>query len=89
MSEPMSEPKSSPKSSPKSYNLSKAPDFAAIASSFAAISDAQWRGLVDKALKGAPFERLVSRTSDGIEIQPLYPRDASGRAAVARAQGGP
>ena len=89
MSEPKSSPKSSPKSDNLSGNLSEAPDFAAIASSFAAISDAQWRGLVDKALKGAPFERLVSRTSDGIEIQPLYPRDASGRAAVARAQGGP
>ncbi len=89
MSEPKSSPKSSPKSDNLSGNLSEAPDFAAIASSFAAISDAQWRGLVDKALKGAPFERLVSRTSDGIEIQPLYPRDASGRSAVARAQGGP
>lgn len=32
----------------------------------------QWLALVDKVLKGAPFERLVTTTSDGIEIQPLY-----------------
>ncbi|MES1200335.1 MAG: methylmalonyl-CoA mutase family protein [Pseudomonadota bacterium] len=31
-----------------------------------------WRALVDKALKGAPWARLVSRTADGIEIKPLY-----------------
>ena len=65
------------------------PNFAPITSAFPTISDAQWRGLVDKALKGAPFERLVSRTADGIEIQPLYPRDLSGRAPVARAHDGP
>lgn len=36
-----------------------------------------WLALVDKVLKGAPFERrLVSRTYDGIEIQPLYTRGA-------------
>jgi len=34
-----------------------------------------WRQLVEKALKGADFEkRLVSRTADGIEIEPLYTR---------------
>jgi methylmalonyl-CoA mutase len=65
------------------------PNFAPITSAFPTISDAQWRGLVDKALKGATFERLVSRTADGIEIQPLYPRDLSGRAPVARAHDGP
>ena len=35
----------------------------------------QWRALVDKALKGAEFEkRLVSRTADGVKIKPLYTR---------------
>lgn len=48
-----------------------------------------WRTLVDKALKGAPFERLLSRTADGIEIQPLYPRSPTGAPALARAQPGP
>lgn len=78
MSEPMSEPNSEPKS-----------DFAPIASTFPTISEAQWRAMVEKALKGASFERLVSRTADGVEIQPLYPRDTSGRAPVARAHDGP
>ncbi len=36
-------------------------------------SEQQWRELVDKALKGADFdERLVSRTADGIALNPLY-----------------
>ncbi len=34
-----------------------------------------WRGLVEKALKGAGFDkRLVTRTADGLEIKPLYTR---------------
>ncbi len=37
-----------------------------------AATDEQWRSAVDKVLKGAPFDRLVSRTADGIEVQPLY-----------------
>src|SRR5215210_1189157 len=32
----------------------------------------EWRKLVDRVLKGAPFERLVSTTSDGLRIEPLY-----------------
>ncbi|AMJ63387.1 methylmalonyl-CoA mutase [Bosea sp. PAMC 26642] len=50
---------------------------------------AQWRAAVDKVLKGGDFEkRLVSRSADGIRIEPLYPaasparrpsRDTSGR----------
>jgi len=34
-----------------------------------------WRALVDKALKGAGFDkRLVAKTADGIAIKPLYAR---------------
>jgi methylmalonyl-CoA mutase len=34
----------------------------------------QWRAAVDKVLKGGDFEkRLVSRSADGIRIEPLYP----------------
>ena len=33
----------------------------------------RWLGLVDGVLKGAEFEkRLVSKTADGIRIEPLY-----------------
>src|SRR5580698_6363002 len=36
----------------------------------------QWRAIVDKALKGAPFEkRLVTRLYEGIAVQPLYTAD--------------
>jgi methylmalonyl-CoA mutase len=33
-----------------------------------------WRKLVDGVLKGAPFEKLVGKTSDGLKIEPIYPR---------------
>ncbi len=32
----------------------------------------RWRELVARDLRGAPFERLVTRTLDGVEVQPLY-----------------
>jgi methylmalonyl-CoA mutase len=35
-----------------------------------------WRGLVDKALKGAPFDKkLMTRLYDGITLKPIYTRD--------------
>jgi len=34
----------------------------------------QWRTLAEEALRGAPFEKLVSRRYEGIEVQPLYAR---------------
>ena len=47
-----------------------------LAAGFAPASRAQWQALVDKVLAGADFRRrLVSRTMDGIEIEPLYTRD--------------
>jgi methylmalonyl-CoA mutase len=40
---------------------------------FPPVSYEQWRQVVDKDLKGAPFEKkLISRTFEGIEVQPLY-----------------
>ncbi|MBY6241651.1 methylmalonyl-CoA mutase family protein [Methylosinus sp. Sm6] len=36
-----------------------------------------WRKIVDRALKGAPFEKLISKTYDGIAISPLYSRTAA------------
>lgn len=40
-----------------------------------------WRKLVDGVLKGAPFEKLVGKTYDGVKIDPLYQR-AKGAAPV-------
>jgi methylmalonyl-CoA mutase len=31
-----------------------------------------WRALVDKELAGAPFDKLVQRTAEGVAIEPLY-----------------
>ena len=46
-----------------------------------------WRKLADGVLKGAPFEKLVAKTYDGLRIDPIYERarDATvipGRAAA-------
>jgi len=44
-----------------------------LAAEFPAPTRDEWRALVDKVLKGADFhKKLVSRTPDGIEVQPLY-----------------
>ena len=60
----------------------------AFASEFPAATREQWLKLVDGVLKGAPFEkRLVSRTYDGLTIQPLYPRAGDARPVAGRAPG--
>jgi methylmalonyl-CoA mutase len=60
-----------------------------MAADFAPASHDDWRKLVDGVLKGASFEKLVSKTYDGLRIQPIYPR-ASGAAPVAgRAEAAP
>src|ERR1700683_142244 len=58
------------------------------ASDFQPASYDDWRRLVDGVLKGAPFEKLVGKTYDGLEIEPIYPRardvaPIAGRAAAA------
>jgi methylmalonyl-CoA mutase len=54
-----------------------------LASEFPPVTHAEWRKLVDAALKGADFDkRLVSRTYDGLRIEPLYSR-ATGANPVA------
>src|SRR6476469_9755839 len=40
-----------------------------------------WRKLVDGVLKGAPFEKLVGKTADGLKIDPIYTR-AKGAAPI-------
>jgi methylmalonyl-CoA mutase len=51
-------------------------DDVAFAAAFPPATVDQWRAIVDKALKGAPFEkRLVTRLYEGIAVQPLYTAD--------------
>jgi methylmalonyl-CoA mutase len=50
----------------------------------------EWLKLVDGVLKGAPFEkRLVSKTYDGLTIEPLYPPNSGSRPLAARPAGAP
>jgi methylmalonyl-CoA mutase len=53
-----------------------------LAADFPPATRDDWRKLVDGVLKGAPFEKLVSKTYDGIKIDPIYSR-ARGAALVA------
>jgi methylmalonyl-CoA mutase len=53
-----------------------------LAADFAPASYDDWRKLVDGVLKGAPFDKLVAKTSDGLKIEPIYPR-ARGTAPIA------
>lgn len=49
-----------------------------LAADFEAATRAKWLALVDKAIKGADFEKkLVTRTADGIRIEPIYTRETS------------
>ncbi|MDO1558306.1 methylmalonyl-CoA mutase family protein [Brevundimonas sp. 2R-24] len=51
-----------------------------LADDFAPADLAAWRALAEKGLKGRPFDELIHRTADGLEIQPLYTSaDAGGR----------
>jgi methylmalonyl-CoA mutase len=49
-------------------------DDLSLAADFAPATQDDWRRLVDGVLKGAPFEKLVSKTYDGLRIEPIYPR---------------
>src|SRR5712672_1904666 len=57
-------------------------DHLRLAADFAPATYDDWRKLVDGALKGALFEKLVGKTYDGLKIEPIYPR-AHGATPVA------
>jgi methylmalonyl-CoA mutase len=49
-----------------------------LASEFPTPDDAAWRAVVDKALKGADFDKkLKTKTRDGFALDPLYTRDGA------------
>jgi methylmalonyl-CoA mutase len=56
-----------------------------LAAEFSPVDRAEWRKLVEAALKGASFEkRLVSHTYDGLRVEPLYPRAADAAIVAGR-----
>jgi methylmalonyl-CoA mutase len=54
--------------------MTSATDELRLAADFAPASYDDWRKLVDGVLKGAPFEKLTAKTSDGLRIEPIYRR---------------
>src|SRR5690625_6877073 len=42
---------------------------------FDRVNDAEWRKATVKSLRGLPFEKLVTKTLEGIDIQPLYTKE--------------
>src|ERR1700742_4772262 len=60
-----------------------------LAADFAPATYDDWRKLVDGVLKGAPFEKLVSKTYDGLRIQPIYPRASNSVAISSRPAAAP
>src|SRR5258708_38500520 len=68
--------------------MTSATDELRLAADFAPATYDDWRKLVDGVLKGAPFEKLVGKTYDGLRIDPIYQRargttPIAGRAGVA------
>src|SRR5438876_3068595 len=69
--------------------MASAPDDLRLAADFAPASYDDWRKLVDGVLKGAPFEKLVGKTYDGLRIEPIYPRGRGGAPIAGRAPAAP
>ncbi|MBN9594407.1 MAG: methylmalonyl-CoA mutase subunit beta [Afipia sp.] len=60
-----------------------------LAADFSPATRDDWRKLADGVLKGAPFEKLVGKTYDGLRIDPIYERARHVSAIPARAAGAP
>ena len=57
-----------------------------LAAEFPPVSREEWLALVEKSLQGVPFDKkLVSKTYDGLRIEPLYKRAEHARAVAGRA----
>jgi methylmalonyl-CoA mutase len=60
-----------------------------LAGEFPPATREMWLKLVDGVLKGAPFDRLVSKTADGLTIEPIYSRADGARTVAGRAATAP
>ena len=69
--------------------MTSATDDLRLAADFAPATYEDWRKLVDSVLKGAPFEKLVSKTYDGLRIEPIYQRSQDAAAVAGRAAAAP
>jgi methylmalonyl-CoA mutase len=69
--------------------MTSATDDLLLAADFAPATYDDWRKLVDGVLKGAPFEKLVGKTYDGLTIDPIYQRARGATAIAGRAGAAP
>ncbi len=69
--------------------MTSAPQDLRLAADFAPATYDDWRRLVDGVLKGAPFEKLVGKTADGLKIEPIYPRARDAMPIAGRAPAAP
>jgi methylmalonyl-CoA mutase len=60
------------------------PQTLTLAADFPPATDQEWRKLVDAVLKGAPFDRLTSKTYDDLPIAPLARRRPDARPVAER-----
>ena len=67
--------------------MTSAPDDLRLAADFAPATYDDWRKLVDGVLKGAPFEKLVSKTYDDLRIEPIYQRSRDAAPIAGRGSG--
>jgi len=69
--------------------MTSATDDLHLAADFPQASYEDWRKLVDGVLKGAPLEKLESKTYDGLKIAPIYTRAKGAAPIPGRAAGAP
>jgi methylmalonyl-CoA mutase len=69
--------------------MTSATDDLRFAADFPTAGYDDWRQLVDGVLKGAPFEKLVGKTYDGLKIDPIYRRAKDVTPIVGRAAAAP
>jgi methylmalonyl-CoA mutase len=69
--------------------MTSATDELRLAADFAPATYDDWRKLVDGVLKGAPFEKLVGKTTDNLRIEPIYSRAKNAAPIAGRAQAAP
>ena len=69
--------------------MTSATDDLKLAADFPLATKDEWRKLVDGVLKGAPFEKLVAKTYDGLKVEPIYTRAKGAEAIAGRAPAAP
>jgi methylmalonyl-CoA mutase len=63
------------------------PETLSLADDFPQATSEEWHKLVAGVLKGAAFDRLESKTCDGLTLEPLYERAASAGAVTGQKPG--